>query len=76
MQCRKTEERMGIKKKDYQRNNKTSRNRRIWKVQRAIKDTRIMGAQIANELYCRKMGRKATRKRKRILRQLKIKAKH
>ena len=35
-----------------------------------------MGAQIANELYCRKMRRKATRKRKRILRQLKIKAKH
>ena len=35
MQCRKIEERMGIKKKDYQRNNKTSRNRRIWKVERA-----------------------------------------
>ena len=35
MQCRNTEERMGIKKKDYQRNNKTSGNRSIWKVERA-----------------------------------------
>ena len=32
---RNIEERMGIKKKDYQRNNKTSGNRSIWKVERA-----------------------------------------
>ena len=35
-----------------------------------------MGVQIANDLYRRKMRRKATRKGKKILRQLKIKAKH
>ena len=35
MQCRNIEERMGIKKKDYQRNNKTSGNRSIWKVESA-----------------------------------------
>ena len=33
-----------------------------------------MVAPIANEIYCRKMRRKATRKEKKILRQLKIKA--
>ena len=68
------EERMGIKKKDYRRNNKTSGNRRIRKIEKELKVTRIMVAQVANEIYCRKMQRKATRKEKKILRQLKIKA--
>ena len=71
---RNIQERMGIKKKDYQRNNKTSGNRRVQKIQKQLKDKRIMAAQIANEIYCRKMRRKATRKEKKILRQLKIKA--
>ena len=59
---RNTEERMGIKKKDYQKNNKTSGNRRIQKIEKELKDTRIMVAQIANEMYCRKIQRKATQK--------------
>ena len=71
---RNIQERMGIKKKDYQRNNKTSGNRRVQKIQKQLKDKRIMAAQIANEIYRRKMRRKATRKEKKILRQLKIKA--
>ena len=49
------EERMGIKKKDNRINNKTSRNRRIRKIEKELKDTRIMVAQIANEIYRRKM---------------------
>ena len=35
-------ERMGIKKKDNRRNNKTSGNRRIRKIEKELKDTRIM----------------------------------
>ena len=56
-------ERMGIKK-DYRRNNKTSGNRRIRKIEKELIDTKIMIAQIANEIYRRKMRRKATRKEK------------
>ena len=52
---RNIEERMGIKKKDFRRNNKTSGNRRIRKIEKELKDTRIMVAQIANEIYRRKM---------------------
>ena len=52
---RNIQERMGIKKKDYQRNNKTSGNRRVQKIQKQLKDKRIMAAQIANEIYRRKM---------------------
>ena len=52
---RNTEERMGIKKKDCRRNNKTSGNRRIPKIEKELKDTRIMVAQIANEIHRRKM---------------------
>ena len=52
---RNIQERMGIKKKDYQRNNKTSGNRRVQKIQKQLKDKRIMAAQIANEMYRRKM---------------------
>ena len=73
---RNIEERMGIKKKDYRRKNKTSGNRRIQKIEKELKDTRIMVAQIANEIYRRKMRRKAAREEKKILRQLKIKAKN
>ena len=40
------EELMGIKKKDYRRNNKTSGNRRIRKLEKELKDTRIMFAQM------------------------------
>ena len=58
------EERVGIKKKDNQRNNKTSGNRRIRKIEKELKETRIMVVQTANEIYDRKMGRKATRKEK------------
>ena len=61
--ARNFEERMGIKKKDYQRNNKTSGNRRIRKIENELKDTRMI-AQIAKEIYHRKMRRKATRKEK------------
>ena len=73
---RNIEEHMGIKKKDYRRKNKTSGNRRIQKIEKELKDTRIMVAQIANEIYRRKMRRKAAREEKKILRQLKIKAKN
>ena len=52
---RNIQERMGIKKKDYQRNNKTSGNRRVQKIQKQLKDKRIMAAQIANKIYRRKM---------------------
>ena len=55
---------MGIEKKDNRRNNKTSGNRRIRKIEKELKDTRIMVAQIANEIFRRKMRRKATRKEK------------
>ena len=71
---RNTEERMGVKKKDYRRNNKTSRNRKIQKIEKELKDTRIMVTQIANKIYRRKMQRKAARKEKKVLIQLKIKA--
>ena len=67
---RNTEERMGVKKKDYRRNNKTSGNRRIRKIEKELKDTRTMVAQIANEIYRRKMRRKATWKEKKKLRHL------
>ena len=63
-------ERMGIKNKDYRRNNKTSGNRRIRKIEKELKDTRTMVAQIANEIYRRKMRRKATWKEKKKLRHL------
>ena len=39
---KKIEERMGIKKKYYRRNNKTTGNRRIQKIEKELKDTRIM----------------------------------
>ena len=61
---RNIEKRMRIKKKDYRRSNKTSGNRRIQKIEKELKDTRIMVTQIANEIYRRKMRRKATRKEK------------
>ena len=51
---RNIEKHMGIKKKDYGRNNKTSGHRRIPKIEKELKDTRIMVAQIANETYRRK----------------------
>ena len=47
---RNIEERMGRKKKDYQRNSKTSGNRRIRKIEKELKEKRIMAAQIANEI--------------------------
>ena len=59
---RNIEDCMGIKKKDYRRNNKTCGNRRIQKIEKELKDTRIMVAQIANDIYCRKTQRKATQK--------------
>ena len=61
---RNIEKRMRIKKKDYRRSNKTSGNRRIRKIEKDLKDTRIMVTQIANKIYRRKMRRKATRKEK------------
>ena len=45
---RSIEEHMGIKKKDYRRSNKTSGNRRIRKIEKELKHTRIMVAQTAN----------------------------
>ena len=68
------EERMGTKKKDNRRNNKASRNRRIRKIEKELKDTRIMVAQIANETYRRKMRRKATRKEKKNTKTVKNKS--
>ena len=68
------EERMGIKKKDYPRNNKTSGNRRIRKIEKELKDRRIMVAQIAKEIYRRKMRRKATRKEKKNTKTVKNKS--
>ena len=52
---RNIEERMGIKKKDYRRNNETGGNRRIWKTEKELQDRRIIVAQITNEIYRRKM---------------------
>ena len=61
---RNIEERMGIKKKDYQRNNKTSAKRSIQKIEKELKELRIRVAQIANEIYRRKRRRQASRKEK------------
>ena len=48
------------KEERLQKNNKTSGNRRIQKIQKELKDTRMMVAQIANKIYHRKIRRKAT----------------
>ena len=61
---RNIEERMGIKKKDYQRNNKTSAKRSIQKIEKELKELRIRVAQIANEIYRRKRRRQASGKEK------------
>ena len=71
---RNIEERMGIKKKDYRRKNKTSGNRRVQKKEKELKDTRIMVAQIANEIYRRKMRRKAAREEKKNTKTVKNKS--
>ena len=71
---RNIEERMGIKKNDYQKKNKRSGNRRIGKIEKELKDTRIMVAQIANEIYRRKMRRKATREEKKNTKTVKNKS--
>ena len=71
---RNIEERMGIKKKDYRKKKKTSENRRIQKMEKVLKDTRIMVAQIANEIYRGKMRRKAARKEKKNTKAVKNKS--